>query len=254
MAHGLRACGEHSFANLHLLANSLGQVLALSNWATGPASPLACPRRRGPVRTVTSHMLEATLDALATGVYLVGSEGRVVYMNRTAEQQVRTGNALRVVNNRLLPASHDVRALMSAAIGEAITDEAATPTGGISLALPDRGKGGLVATILPLNRGPRRTISGPFAAVAAVFVQDTMVAPLYPAEAFANLYGLTGAELRVLLAMAPGLAVKEAAAMLGIGEVTARTHLQHIFAKTGTSKQTELLHLLRNSTPPVKVL
>src|SRR5262249_43941739 len=148
---------------------------------------------------------------------------------------------------------HDLRALMSAAIFEAISDEAATPTGGISLALPGRGKGGLVATVLPLNRGRWRTISGPFAGAAAVFVQDTMVAPLYPAEAFANLYGLTKAELRVLLAMAPGLAVKEAAAMLGIREVTARTHLQHIFAKTGTPKQTELLYLLRNSTPPVRV-
>ena len=31
--------------------------------------------------------------------------------------------------------------------------------------------------------------------------------------------------------------------------MTARTHLQHIFAKTGTPKQTELLYLLRNSTP-----
>jgi DNA-binding CsgD family transcriptional regulator len=130
--------------------------------------------------------------------------------------------------------------------------EAAAPTGGITLALPDS-RGGLVATILPLDRGQRRGVSGPFAAAAAVFVQDPVVDPLYAGEAFAKLYGLTGAELRVLLAMAPGLGVKDAAAMLGVGEVTARTHLQHIFSKTGTSKQTKLLQLLRNSTPPVHI-
>jgi DNA-binding CsgD family transcriptional regulator len=42
--------------------------------------------------------------------------------------------------------------------------------------------------------------------------------------------------------------------MLGIGEVTARTHLQHVYAKTRTSKQTELLNLFRNATPPVKAI
>ena len=38
-----------------------------------------------------------------------------------------------------------------------------------------------------------------------------------------------------------GLSVKEAADMLAIGENTAKTHLQHIYSKTGTSKQTELI-------------
>ena len=54
----------------------------------------------------------------------------------------------------------------------------------------------------------------------------------------------------MLLAMAPGLCVKEAAEMLGIGENTAKTHLQHIHSKTG-SKQTELIRLFMSSTPPV---
>jgi DNA-binding NarL/FixJ family response regulator len=88
--------------------------------------------------------------------------------------------------------------------------------------------------------------------MVAIFVQDPIVAPPFPGEAFAKLYGLTGSELRVLLAMAPGLSVKEAAKMLGIAENTAKTHLQHIHSKTGTSKQTELTYLFMSSTPPVK--
>ena len=56
----------------------------------------------------------------------------------------------------------------------------------------------------------------------------------------------------MLLAMVPGLSVKEAAEVLGIGENTAKTHLQHIHSKTGTSKQTELMRLFMSSTPPVK--
>ena len=173
-------------------------------------------------------------------------------MNRAAEHQVKTSNALRIANNRLTPVDRAARVAMSNAIAEAITDEAETPTSGMTLALPGGEDRGLVATILPLDRGERRNLCGAFAATAAIFVQDPIVVPLLPGEAFAKLHHLTGGELRVLLAMSPGLGVKEAAEMLGIGETTAKTHLQHIYAKTGTSKQTELMHLFTSSAPPVK--
>ena len=230
--------GEDELRTLRLLAPHVCRTFAISDALD--------------LKSVASDALEATL-ALASGVYLTDREARIVFLNRAAERQIKTGNVLRIVNNRLSTVSHTSRALLRRALAEAIADEAAAPSIGISLALPDADGAGLVATILPLNRGQRRDLSGPFAATAAIFVQDPIVAPPYPGEAFAKLYGLTGAELRVLLAMAPGLGVKEAAAMLGVGEVTARTHLQHIFSKTGTSKQTELLNLLKNSTPPVKV-
>ena len=88
--------------------------------------------------------------------------------------------------------------------------------------------------------------------MGAIFVQDPVAMPSCTGEAFAKLYGLTRSELRVLLAMAPGLSVKEAAEMLGIGETTAKTHLQHIYSKTRTSKRIELMHLFMSCTPPVK--
>lgn len=175
-------------------------------------------------------------------------------MNRAAEDQIKSSNVLRILNGRLIPVSNSARAAMDATIAVAITNETAPPAGGTTLPLPGGDSAGLLATILPLDRGQRHAVTGPLGAAAAIFVQDPTVEPTYPGEAFAKLYGLTGAELRVLLAMAPGLGVKEAAVMLGIGEVTARTHLQHVFAKTGTSKQTELLNLLKNSTAPVNIM
>jgi DNA-binding CsgD family transcriptional regulator/Fe-S cluster biosynthesis and repair protein YggX len=196
-------------------------------------------------------VLEATLDALTSGVYLTGFDGRVVYMNRVAEQQIRTGGTLRIVNHRLEPVNPEARATMAQAISSTITGEAAVPVEGFTIALPAGDNTGLVATILPLDRGQRRKVSGPFAAAAAIFVQDPVTVPVLPGVALAKIYGLTPAELRVLLAMSPGLGVKEAADILGIGETTAKTHLQHIFSKTGTSKQAELMILLRNSVPPV---
>ena len=51
-----------------------------------------------------SAMLERTLDGLVSGVYLTARDGRVVYMNTAAERQVKTGNSIRIVNNRVSPA------------------------------------------------------------------------------------------------------------------------------------------------------
>jgi DNA-binding CsgD family transcriptional regulator/PAS domain-containing protein len=204
------------------------------------------------LKTIRSEALEATLDALTTGVYLVDRFGRVIYMNRAAEQQVRAGTALRVEKGRLAPVDPQACMALGAAFAEAAADETGLATGGITLPLPARKGAGLFATLLPLTRGERQNVCGAFPATAALFVQDPIAVPPFPGEAFAKLYGLTGSELRVLLAMAPGLGVKEAAEVLGIGETTAKTHLQHIYAKTGTAKQTELLQLFMSASAPVK--
>jgi DNA-binding CsgD family transcriptional regulator len=56
-------------------------------------------------------------------------------------------------------------------------------------------------------------------------------------------YGLTGAEARVALAASSGLTILEAANRLGVSQNTIKTHLRRIFAKTGTSRQSELTRL-----------
>lgn len=205
------------------------------------------------IRTVRSEMLERTLDGLAAGVFLTARDGRVVYMNDAAERQIKTGNSIRVVNNRIFPTDPAARAALSKAIDEASRDDGEDAVSGHSLAIPDVNGAGYVATVLPVDRGQRRGIVAPFAASVAVFTKDPTQTALMPGEAFARLYKLTGGELRVLLALAQGLGGKEAAEMLGISETTVRTHLQHIFSKTDTPRQADLLRLFQNSTPPIRI-
>jgi DNA-binding CsgD family transcriptional regulator len=70
----------------------------------------------------------------------------------------------------------------------------------------------------------------------------------------AKVYGLTHSELRVLEKLSPSGSIKSLAADLGVSENTIKTHLQHIFQKTGTSNRTELIELLRSSTPPIRLV
>ncbi|MBW8849023.1 MAG: LuxR family transcriptional regulator [Burkholderiales bacterium] len=202
--------------------------------------------------TLRSEMLEKTLDGLTSGVFLTAIDGRVVYMNQAAEQQVKAGSAIRLVNNRLWPTDGAARAALSAALGEAGRDDAFAGTREHALAIPGSGGVGYVATLLPLQSGRRTEVLAPFAASVAVFTQDPIEAPAMPGEAFARLHGLTGAELRVLHALSQGLGGMDVADMLGISEPTVRTHLQRMYSKTQTRKQSELLALLRNSTPPIR--
>ena len=55
---------------------------------------------------------------------------------------------------------------------------------------------------------------------------------------------LTQAEMRVLGALVDAGGITDVASVVGISEATVKTHLQHIFAKTNTKRQAELIKLL----------
>lgn len=68
-----------------------------------------------------------------------------------------------------------------------------------------------------------------------------------PADAVAEAgraCGLTTGETEVLRLIYKGLNTVEAASVMGVAKSTVRTHLQHIFAKTDTSRQSELVHFV----------
>jgi DNA-binding CsgD family transcriptional regulator/PAS domain-containing protein len=206
------------------------------------------------IKALKSELLETTLDGLAAGVFLTASDGSVVYMNNAAQRQVKAAGAIRLVNNRLSPVDPAARAALTKAIQDAGSDSPEIDMSEHSVAIPDGSGGGYVASLLPIEGGQRRGIFESFAASVAVFTQDPIQVPLLPGEAFARLHKLTGSELRVLLALSQGLGGMEVAGMLGISEPTIRTHLQHLFTKTGTTRQADLLRLLHNSTPPIRTL
>jgi len=198
-----------------------------------------------------TQMLEATLNALAAGVFLVSRDGRVLYMNRFADAVLRAGNVLAVCKGRLTPLDREAAGnfgqMLAAGGRTGVRQTPATST----LALPRAGGGGLVATLMPLGRRPAEMPENE--SVTAVIVQDPEVMPHLPGAAFAELYRLTQAELRVAMAIVPGATPQAAAAKLGISCNTVKTHLQRIFEKTATSRQADLVALMMRTMPPVTV-
>ena len=59
-------------------------------------------------------------------------------------------------------------------------------------------------------------------------------------------------EVRVLQAMMSVTGVSKTAAALGIAETTVKTHLQHLFAKTGVHRQADLVKLVAAHADPFR--
>ena len=59
-----------------------------------------------------------------------------------------------------------------------------------------------------------------------------------------DLYGLTAAEARIATAVARGDGLPAAARVNGISIGTAKTHLHHVFEKTGAKRQAQLAQLV----------
>jgi DNA-binding CsgD family transcriptional regulator len=63
-----------------------------------------------------------------------------------------------------------------------------------------------------------------------------------------GLFDLSVAEAGIATDLSAGLSLKEVAVQRGISLNTVRTHLAHIFRKTGTNHQSELVALLKGAS------
>ena len=118
--------------------------------------------------------------------------------------------------------------------------------------LPDEEGAGLIANILPLQWNSSRNPLGPLPGAAAIFIQDPAENPKAPLDALAELYGLTAAERKVLELVAEGATPQDAADRLSVSLATVKTHLQHVFAKTNTGRQVDLVRLVVQATAPIR--
>jgi DNA-binding CsgD family transcriptional regulator len=77
-----------------------------------------------------------------------------------------------------------------------------------------------------------------------VVIVDPEHEPRPDLEVLSGLYGLTKAEAEVALRVLDGTGVGPIADGLFLSLSTVRTHLQHVFHKTNTHRQAELVRLL----------
>jgi DNA-binding CsgD family transcriptional regulator len=200
---------------------------------------------------VEASMLADALDTITAGVFLVGEDAGIIRANASGRAMLEAGDVVKAIQNRLVTTDvHARRTLHEAVAGASVGDVALGPRG-LAVPLTSRSTDRYVAHVLPLTAGARQRARATYAATATVFVHKATLDRPTPIEAIARHYQLTAAELRVLIALVEIGGVPEVAPVLGIAETTVRTHLRHLFEKTGTSRQADLVKIVAAFANPL---
>lgn len=200
---------------------------------------------------VRAESLGDAVDAIRAGVFLVGGEGEIVHANSLGRQLLEDGSLVHARNNRLETVDGSGRGELAHAIRDAGGGDRAIGGRGTAIPLVDRAGSRHVAHVLPLTSGQRRRAGLSTGAVAAVFIHRTEARTVFPMEAMARQFGLSKAELRVLVGVLEVGPPAEVAPVLGLSEATVRSHLRRLFEKTGTQRQADLVKLVAGYANPV---
>jgi DNA-binding CsgD family transcriptional regulator/PAS domain-containing protein len=194
-----------------------------------------------------------TLDGLSTGLFLVAADGRIVHANAAGQDMLSAGDCLRSTSGRLVARDMQVDKTLRETFSAAGDGDAGLGVNGIALPLTAHDGERYLVHVLPVTSGARRLSGAAHAATAAVFVRkaamDTRSAP----EVIGRTFELTPTELRVLQAIVEVGGVPEVATALGVAESTIKTHVGRVFAKTGTSRQADLVKLVAGFSTPLAI-
>jgi DNA-binding CsgD family transcriptional regulator/PAS domain-containing protein len=193
------------------------------------------------VRTIVGTRMAEALDALRCAVLLTNEHGTILHANHSAEHMLDKGGPIQSAQGILQATAPSAGSELRSALTLAAGNEAGIGKTGLAIRLTEPDAPPILAHVLPLTGSDFRTRLQP-AAVAAVFIGAPPDAQ-DGADTLAAAYGLTLAETKVLTSLFGGRTLAETATTLGITRPTAKTHLEHIFLKTGVTRQAELMRL-----------
>ena len=184
------------------------------------------------------------LDRVAQGVVVVAANGEILFANRAAEVLLGEADGIRTEKSALRASKPADTAQFQRLIAAAAERSDAA--------------GGVMALARPPPRRPLSVLVAPLIlaestwfvtrrSAAIVFVADPDSVPRTARDQLRTLYRLTPAEAAVAMAIARGEGLQAAGDELDISLTTARTHLQHVFEKTETRRQAELVRLIAAS-------
>lgn len=187
--------------------------------------------------------LEA-LNHLGFAVAGLDQDGSIAFMNQRAERILTANDGLTIRHQYIIAANHDDNEAFWKLIRNTIgarSKNARSPGGAATVRRPS-GARGYAVTVAPGAGAPGG--AGVPAAWALVFIVDPALQHELPAERIARRFGLTAAEAQLAAALAAGNSLGEYAEAAGLSMHTVRGTLKHVFAKTDTRRQAELVRLL----------
>jgi DNA-binding CsgD family transcriptional regulator/PAS domain-containing protein len=192
-----------------------------------------------------SGWVTEAFDQVAQGLLILGEDRVLLYANKGGERILNDKGPLQRINFRLRMQDDEVADRLEAIL-RLFEAGKAEDTQEYGLAIP-RGVGRsplFLRVQPPLGLRPGQRNFGIPKAVAFLHVVDPDERPEVNIKLFSEGYHLTGAERRLIEGLNRTESIVEAARLVGISEATARTHMQHIYGKTGVVSLAGLLALV----------
>jgi DNA-binding CsgD family transcriptional regulator len=205
--------------------------------------------RFGEVVERGEHLVKA-LKLHRHGIVVVGPELLVLETNPAVDRMLAGQDGLLVDHGRLTAQRDSASfALRRAAHVALIGDNDGIRSGRTLLCERPSGKRPYVVHILPLQRPIHPAGLAMTNPAAMIVMIDPELEQRPPVPLLRRLYRLTQTEAEVAVRIARGADVRHIAEELCVSVPTVRTHLQHLYDKTNTHRQAELIRLLLVMTP-----
>lgn len=198
--------------------------------------------------TQSNADLVGALEAVRHGIIIVGADWWVINLNTAAERILRAEDGLQMRSTTIAATSMPADRKLQRALHAALNHDGSRVRGGLSFVCErPSGQRPYVVHVLPLRH--TATDETPSEARALVLITDADREPEPAPALLRRLYGLTTTEADVAVRIARGADPKEISDELSISITTVRKHLQHVFDKTDTHRQAELVRLLLTLRP-----
>lgn len=187
---------------------------------------------------------ESTVSAIPHETLLVNSSSCVVYADPSSSHRLACGDGLYTIapSNQLYTRSEKETGALRRLVSQAADPwRYASPGGYMRITRPAL-KPPLTIFVAPMQRAS--VWPGASNASAMVFISDPERSPCPPRDVLQQLYGLTPAEARVANLLLENLTLQEISDKLGVAVGTVRNQVKHVFAKTDTHRQSELMRVL----------
>ena len=203
------------------------------------------------IAEVERHFYAGMLDRLSVGVVFLDKEKRILRTNAAASEILAQRDGLSIVNGGLSAAfpgeNHELRGLIERAVSAG-----GQPQPGVVTGMSVSRSSGRPSLGVAVRAAPLTEWSEPSSRPAAlVIIRDSEARVLASHEELKRLYRLTTAEANLAQHLMSGCTVEEAAQHLNVARNTARCQIRAIFAKTGVTRQTELLRVLLSGVAPL---
>jgi len=199
-----------------------------------------------------AELTAGAFDRVAMGVVLLDALGRPLLTNREARHIGADDDGFAILKDGPAAARHDDTTTLRAAIRKAGGADGSTsgPAGkALRLARPS-GRSDYQVVVLPLPRRCQPADAG--GVVAVLFVTDPERSHSPIDHLVGDLFGLTEAEVRLVMQLLGGSSLTDAAETLGLSRNTVHSQLSSVFRKTGTRRQSELVKLVLQALAPVR--